>query len=101
MNKLTPFQKYAASKGVFVKGKKDDQIAVLLSGLLSDRRRGITVAVASRRSGKGMDIVVEIFGRWMHTAFDVTPDNDAVAAAVQAAADHHQSVLVLIQGEAA
>lgn len=78
MKKPTPFQQFAASKGIFVKGKQDQEIAALLSRKLS----GVLVkyAVASRRGGKSMDVVIEIGGRWAHSAYDIDPSDEALRA---------------------
>lgn len=93
--KLTPFQAYAQAQGVFVHKKKDEQIAAELSKKLSGLL--ITYAVASRSSGKRMDVVVEIGRRWMHTAYGVTPDAEGLREAYEVAKENHRRIFTLTQ----
>lgn len=99
MNKLTPFQRFAQEKGVFVKGKKDPQIAIELSRKLSGML--VTYAVASRQGGKRMDIAVDIGGRWMHTEFAVAPCTESVALAYQTAKENFARIRALTREDAA
>lgn len=94
--KLTPFQHFAQQQGVFVQGKKDEQIAVLLSRQLS-RLGAATYAVAPRQSGKRMDIVVEIQGRWMHTEALAECSEAGIAAAYEIARENHRRIFTLTQ----
>ena len=84
--KLSPLQQLA--KRFYVSGiKKDNEVALRLSKALS--RGDVTIALASRGSGKFLDIVVDVKGRWMHSAFGVPATYEEVQAAIKVACENH------------
>lgn len=84
--KLSPLQKLGAR--FYISGiKKDNEVALRLSKVLS--QGDVTVALASRGSGKLLDIIVDVKGRWMHSAFGVPATLEAVQAAIAEASANH------------